>query len=239
MNPLHNSGHISLEVMSKADKFNKWMAETIAPYVSGATLEIGSGLGNISRYFINDNYQITLSDIDPYYLDILKNQFQNTSNVKDIIPIDLQLPHFTECYKELENKFDTVFYLNVLEHLEFEDLAIQNSQFLLKPGGSLIVLVPAYSFLFSEMDKELDHYRRYSKKRINDVFQRNNMVVMKSFYFNFLGISAWIYGKMKKLKTVPKSEMSTFNALIPLAKFLDKVLLHSMGLSVISIAKKR
>lgn len=239
MNPLHNSGHISLEVMSKADKFNQWMAETIAPYVSGKTLEIGSGLGNISRHFIDNNYQITLSDIDPYYLVILKNQFQNRNNVKHIISIDLQSSHFAESYKEFENKFDTVFYLNVLEHLEFEDLAIKNSQFLLKPGGSLIVLVPAYTFLYSPMDKALDHYRRYTQKRLNHVFQRNNMVVTKSFYFNFLGIGAWIYGKIKKLKTVPKSEMSTFNALIPLAKLFDKALLHSMGLSVISIAKKR
>lgn len=239
MDPLNNSGYISLEVMSKADKFNLWMAETIAPYVSGETLEIGSGLGNISRYFIDKDFQITLSDIESYYLDILKNQFLNTHNVKDIISIDLQSPNFAESYSELANKFDTVFYLNVLEHLEFEDIAIQNSQFLLKSGGSLIVLVPAYSFLYSPMDKALDHYRRYTKRRLNNVFQRNNMVVTKSFYFNFLGIGAWIYGKIKKLKTVPNSEMSTFNTLIPLAKLLDKALLHSMGLSVISIAKKR
>lgn len=239
MDPLHNSGYISLEVMSKADKFNHWMAETIATYVSGETLEIGSGLGNISRYFIDNDFHITLSDIDPYYLDILKNQFQNTNNVKDIISIDLQSSNFAECYREFENKFDTIFYLNVLEHLEFEDLAIQNSQFLLKSGGSLIVLVPAYSFLYSPMDMALDHFRRYTRKTLNNAFQRNHMVVTKSFYFNFLGIGAWIYGKIKKLKTVPKSEMNTFNALIPLAKLLDKVLLHSMGLSVISIAKKR
>lgn len=239
MDPLNNSGYISLEVMSKADKFNLWMAETIAPYVSGETLEIGSGLGNISRYFIYKDFQITLSDIESYYLDILKNQFLNTQNVKDIISIDLQSPNFAESYSELANKFDTVFYLNVLEHLEFEDIAMQNSQFLLKSGGSLIVLVPAYSFLYSPMDKALDHYRRYTKRRLNNVFQRNNMVVTKSFYFNFLGIGAWIYGKIKKLKTVPNNEMSSFNALIPLAKLLDKVLLHSMGLSVISIAKKR
>ena len=187
--------------MSKADKFNLWMAETIAPYVSGETLEIGSGLGNISRYFIDKDFQITLSDIESYYLDILRNQFLNTHNVKDIISIDLQSPNFAESYSELANKFDTVFYLNVLEHLEFEDIAMQNSQFLLKPGGSLIVLVPAYSFLYSPMDKALDHYRRYTKRRLNNVFQRNNMVVTKSFYFNFLGIGAWIYGKIKKLKS--------------------------------------
>jgi len=215
------------------------MAETIAPYVSGETLEIGSGLGNISRYFIDNKCQITLSDIDPYYLNILKNQFQNKKNVKDIISIDLQSSNFAECYRELANMFDTIFYLNLLEILEFEYKAIQNSKFLLKSGGSLIVLVPAYSFLYSPMDKALDHYRRYTKRRLNNVFQRNNMVVTKSFYFNFLGIGAWIYGKIKKLKTVPNSEMNTFNTLIPLAKLLDKVLLHSIGLSVISIAKKR
>ncbi|MBA3284426.1 MAG: methyltransferase [Nitrosopumilus sp.] len=225
--------------MSKADKFNQWMAETIAPYVSGDILEIGSGLGNISQYFIDKNYQITLSDIDPYYLETLNKHFHDIGNVKEILSIDLQSKKFFETYKDLAKKFDTVFYLNVLEHLEFEDLAIQNSQFLLKPGGNLIILVPAYSFLYSPMDKALDHYRRYTQKRLNHVFQRNEMIVIKSFYFNFLGIVEWLYGKIKKLKTVPDSEMSTFNALIPFAKLFDKAIFHSMGLSVISVAKKR
>ena len=66
----------TLLAISKADRFNKWMYETIQPYVKGNILEIGSGIGNISQYFLDDQQQITISDLRENYLDFLRNEFQ-------------------------------------------------------------------------------------------------------------------------------------------------------------------
>jgi len=238
LNPQDRIGFISLEVIAKADLFNKWMFESIEEFAKGNILEIGSGIGNISRFFIQKNFQITLSDVDDFYLNTLRNQFSHSANVQDFVKVDLQDTTFEKNYGSLREKFDTVFYLNVLEHLQDDGLAIRNSLFMLKPGGFLIILVPAYSFLYSRMDKALNHYRRYNRKRLNALLSNHGMPVKKSFYFNAAGIGAWLYAKATQLETVPEKEMKSFNKIVPLAKMLDKILLHKIGLSVVSIAQK-
>jgi 2-polyprenyl-3-methyl-5-hydroxy-6-metoxy-1,4-benzoquinol methylase len=223
-----------LEVIAKADKFNKWMFETIRPYCHGNTLEIGSGIGNISLFFIQHGYSITLSDTNEYYIEQLKKNFKDTR----IFSIDLVNEDFPEKYARLLQTFDTVVFLNVLEHIDNEKQAIENCRKLLKPGGSLVVLVPAYTFLFSKMDRELQHYRRYTSKRLFSLVSKKKFIVKKVFYFNALGIVAWTYGKFLGLHSIPSKEMKLFNNLVPLAKFIDKILFKKTGLSVIMVAQK-
>jgi 2-polyprenyl-3-methyl-5-hydroxy-6-metoxy-1,4-benzoquinol methylase len=238
VNPTDEIGYKSLQVISHADRFNRWMFETIVPFAAGNILEIGSGIGNLSRYFLEHNYHITLSDIDPVYTNILHQQFSRFPNLQGIMQIDLQHKNFQLEYASLKESFNTVFYLNVLEHLRDDKLAVKNSLYLLKPGGTLIILVPAYPILYSRMDKALHHVKRYTKKSLNKLLSDNGTTIKKSFYFNAIGIIAWLYGKLLRLETVPKKEMNFFDKLVPTSKFLDSLLMKKMGLSVISIAQK-
>jgi 2-polyprenyl-3-methyl-5-hydroxy-6-metoxy-1,4-benzoquinol methylase len=227
-------GYQTLEVIAKADKFNQWMFETIRPYCHGHVLEIGSGIGNISRLFLRARYSITLSDSDEFYVDQLKKNFAGA----DIVSIDLVHENFHEKYAHLFQAFDTVVYLNVLEHIKDDDQAIENCRRLLKPGGSMVVLVPAYDFLFSKMDKELQHYRRYTSKKLAALVSKKNFFVKKLFYFNALGILAWMYGKFFGLQSIPPKKMGLFDDMVPLAKFIDRILFRKAGLSVIMVAQK-
>jgi len=227
-------GYQTLEVIAKADKFNQWMFETIRPYCHGHVLEIGSGIGNISRFFLQAGYSVTLSDTDEYYVDHLKKNFTGS----DIISIDLVHQNFHEKYVQLFQAFDTVVYLNVLEHIKDDDQAIENCRHLIKPGGSMVVLVPAYDFLFSKMDKELQHYRRYTSKKLAAMASKKNFFVKKLFYFNAMGILAWMYGKFFGLQSIPSKKMRLFNDMVPLAKFIDRILFRKAGLSVIMVAQK-
>jgi len=238
LQPRENTGHIALQILSEADAFNNWMYSAISPYASGNILEIGSGMGNISKFFILKGDTITLSDIDPFYLDHLQKKFQTYPNVKNFLSIDLQTKEFSKRYEGLKEKFDTVFLLNVLEHLADDSYAIQNCRFLLKEKGTLIILVPAYSFLFSEMDKQLNHFRRYTTKSICKKIDAEGFNIEKSFCFNFMGIPAWLYGKIRKFKVLPKTEMKLYNKLVPFGKLLDKITFHKAGLSAIAVARK-
>ncbi len=84
-------GWDTLDAIAGADNFNKWMYETIKPYCIGNILEIGSGIGNISEFFLESNADITLSDIRPVYCNVLKQKFPGA---KDVIVLDLTHPHF-------------------------------------------------------------------------------------------------------------------------------------------------
>ena len=78
---------------------------------------------------------------------------------------------------------DLVFLLDVLEHVENENLFLQEVKHVLKDGGRMVITVPAHQFLFSEHDIFLQHFRRYSKKRLTHVLKENNMELEGVFYF--------------------------------------------------------
>ena len=82
-------GEDTLNVISAADNFNEWMFKTIRPYCSGKILEVGSGVGNISNYFLNNDYEIFLTDIRDNYCDILTSKFNNKSNLLGVQNVDL------------------------------------------------------------------------------------------------------------------------------------------------------
>lgn len=233
-----NTGNKILEVIADANRFNGWMYETIRPFLRGNILEIGSGIGNISSFFLADKITITLSDTDAFYIEKLKSQFISSPALKRILMIDLQHPSFEANYSQLKEQYDAIFLLNVLEHIEDDNAAIKNCNFLLKPGGSLLILTPAYSFLYSSLDKALGHYRRYTNSCLNTLLQKNKLVIKNSFYFNALGIPAWFYGKILKLKTIPSTKMRLYNKMVPLARLIDKIIFRKAGLSVISIGEK-
>ncbi len=233
-----NAGLITLQSISGADKFNQWMFETIQPFVHGSILEIGSGIGNISSFFLEQKFIITLSDYEDLYITHLKTKFARFPNLQGVIKIDLEHPDFSNCYISLKEKFKTVFLLNVLEHLKDDDMAIANAKLLLEPNGTLIVLTPSYQFLFCSLDKELGHYRRYTLKKLKTVFIKNNFQIKKCFYFNVMGIFGWLYSKIFKLKSISSNKMRLFNKLTSLGKLLDSLVFKKAGLSAIVIAKK-
>ncbi len=230
-----NTGYQTLEVIAEADNFNQWMYETIRPYCHDSILEIGSGIGNISQFFIKEGSIITLSDTGDFYFDYLKKKFKGIN----ILSIDLVHKNFDKEYNQYFETFDTIVFLNVLEHIGDDESAIENCRLFLKPGGYLIVLVPAYPFLFSKMDMELEHYRRYTAKSLTTLIRKKRFIIKKAFYFNALGVMAWTYGNFFKLHSIPQRKMRTFNRLVPFAKFIDKILFRKAGLSVIVIAQKK
>lgn len=227
-------GQTTLEAIDKADNFNEWMYQTIKPFCKGKVLEIGSGIGNISRYFLRDNFDITFSDIRTSYCDVLLQKFPSSK----VLEIDLVDTNFDIKFAHLMNTFDTVYALNVVEHIKDDSLAISNAKKLLKEGGNIIILVPAYQALYNRFDVVLEHYRRYTNTTLNALIGKH-FKIEHSQYFNFIGIFGWFFsGSILKKKTVPAGQMSLFNKLVLVFKLVDKILLNKSGLSVIAVGKK-
>jgi SAM-dependent methyltransferase len=236
---IDNEGLETLSVITEADNFNRWMFKTIEPFCKGNIFEIGSGIGNISSYFLANNYKILTTDIRDVYCNILRDNFKNHSCLLGVENVDIIHEDFDEKYTHLLGKFDTVFALNVVEHIEDDSLAISNCNKLLKSGGHLIILVPAYQFLYNQFDKELFHFKRYVKKEVVKLFIKNNFKIINSFYFNALGIVGWfIFGSIAKNKTIPSAQMNFYNKIIFVAKIIDLIVLKRIGLSTIVIGKK-
>lgn len=234
---LDEVGIETLDAISFAPNFNKYMFDTIQPYCKGSILEIGAGIGNISQHFIDQNADIFLSDIRDNYIEVLKSKYGDKASGID--KLDIADTNFDNTYHKYLNQFDSVFALNVVEHIQDDSLALKNISKLIKPGGTVIILVPAYNLLYNSFDKALEHYRRYTSKKLNKIVSEE-FEVLHSQYFNVFGILGWfVSGKILKKKTIPRNQMELYDRLIWLSKTLDKVVMNKIGLSVIAVAKKR
>lgn len=236
---IDQEGREILESIGSAKCFNKWMYESIKPWSAGKVLEIGSGIGNISQFFVNDGFTIMLSDLREDYFNELRIKFQDKRELLGITQMDIVDPEFPTKFQHLKETFDTIFALNVVEHIYDDVLALKNCKSLLKPGGNLIILVPAYQGLYGSIDAALEHYRRYTKSSLTTVFTRSEFQIVHRQYFNFMGVFGWfVFGKIFRQNTIAGGQMRLYSLLVPLFRIIDKLLLHSAGLSVIVVGKK-
>lgn len=233
-------GTETLEVISEAENFNRWMYETIRPLCSGRILEVGSGIGNISHFFIHDGYDITLSDFENSYFPRLKKKFDNKPNLRGIYLIDFSTQNIEEKFPGLAGTFDTVFALNVVEHIEDHRQALINANKMLKPGGRVIILVPAFQQLYNSFDEQLGHYRRYTDKSLRNLLEETGFEVVHSQYFNFIAILGWFFsGSVLKKRIIPKGQMKLYNTLVPIWKIVDFFFRRFAGVSVIQAGQKK
>jgi SAM-dependent methyltransferase len=232
-------GEKTLRIISDADKFNKWIFQTIIPFCTGDVMEIGSGLGNISHFFLSSCVPVLLTDISPEYCSKLHNKFHGCHNLLGIENIDLADPDFDLKHKKFFNSFDTVFAINVLEHIQDDELAVKNCFKLLKKGGNLLIMVPSYQSLFNNFDKSLGHYRRYNLKSASDLLIRHGLYIIHRQYFNLMGIVGWfISGSIQKNNTIPGNQMKLYNRFVPVFRIADSITCRSFGLSSIVVGQK-
>lgn len=233
-------GLSTLENLNIAYRLNDWMFESIRPFLKGRILEIGSGIGNISDCVVKNNLAITLSDYSDHYCSYLDKKFINQPLVKGIFQIDLADSDFDEKYNLLIQKFDTVFALNVIEHIKDDQLAIANCRKLLKPGGHLIILVPAYQSLYNGFDVELEHFRRYTKKTVSELLNSQQLNILQTWYFNMAGILGWfVSGTILRKRQLPSEQLNLYNRLVPIFRIMDRLTFNQLGLSVIIVGQKQ
>jgi SAM-dependent methyltransferase len=232
-------GFETLEIFSRTSAINQWLYDKIKDFPSGQILEIGSGIGNISAHLLKDHADVSLSDLRPEYCRLLQRNFGKNSHLRQVYELDLSIADFKTRYFDLLGKFDTVLALNVIEHIENDLLAIQNAKSLLQRNGKLIILVPAGQSLFNSLDRELGHYKRYSKTGLNNLIGKAGFEISYCRYFNAAGMLGWwLSGNVFHDKVITSSKLNLFNQLVPAFRILDWFITPVAGVSVIAVGLK-
>ena len=148
-----------LDAFGSAPNFNRWMADTINPFVGKRVLEIGAGMGNLTRLLLAGRKRYVATDIDREHLERLRTRLSHRPNL-ETAELDAADPRGQEAFR---GQMDTVVCLNVLEHIEDDLAALENIRTMLQDGGRAIILVPADQTIFNSLDVELGHFRRYPK----------------------------------------------------------------------------
>jgi len=214
---------------------NKWIFEKIKPYLGRNILEIGSGIGNISKFLASGNRNIILTDIDKNYLEHLSHKFIGNPKVK-IIQLDILSANIPD---NLPFKIDTAVCASVLEHLEDDGVALSNIYSLLEKNGRLILLVPALPMLYGSLDEKLGHFRRYSKKDLAKKLEAKNFDIEKIYYHNFISAIGWfINGRILKQKMMSSFQVLLLDKLIPFIAKIEHFVKVPFGLNIVVICKK-
>jgi len=236
---IDSEGLETLNTIAGADRFNQWMFDTIRPFIKGRVLEVGSGIGNISHLLLNTGGSVVLSDYAASYTQLLRSRFSVHPNCSGVLDMNLEDPAFDEKFGRYYGTFDTVVALNVIEHIEQDGLAVAHCTKLLNRGGNLIVIVPAYQGLYNRFDKELGHFRRYTKKEMQRLVGEH-LSIVQCRNFNLAGILGWfVSGTILKNKVIPSYQMDAYNTLVPFFKLMDRIVSHRIGLSVLIVGQKR
>ena len=210
-----------LRAMEDAGRFNCWMADTIRPFLGDEVLEIGAGIGNLTRLLCPARRRYIVTDIDPDYLDHLRSELQAFPNV-ETATCDLQ---DSDDFAPFRASVDTVVCLNVLEHIEDDRHGLRNIYESLRPAGRAIVLVPQGAAAFGTIDEVLGHCRRYSRAELQKKMQATGFRMERMLEFNRITYPTWIVnGRVFRRRTLSRFQLQTFDLLVPLWRRIDPFL---------------
>lgn len=229
-----DAGKVALDALEQAPKFNRWMYDSIKPYLGKRLLELGSGRGNLSK-LLKPHGSLLLTDNRPEYLGELRNRWSEQPNIQ-VANLDLAQAAQFEHVRTFRP--DTVVCLNVLEHIEDDQTVLSNLFHVLPADARLVFLVPFNPKLTSEFDRQIGHFRRYSGGELENKMTKAGFTVERQFFFNKVGVFAWWLGnKLSGQRTITSWQLKLYNLLTPIFRLIDRFL-PTTGLSTVVVARK-
>lgn len=156
-----------LHLFEKAVHWKKYFSSFITPYIKNHVLEAGAGLG-ANTAFLNVSRSQKWLLVEP---DTKMNAILQAKLNDGLLPANCKVFSGTIDQLDVHEKFDSIMYIDVLEHIKEDEREMQLAAQLLAPGGYLIVLSPSFDLLYSRFDKEIGHYRRYRKSSLKKLYR--------------------------------------------------------------------
>ena len=217
-----------LELFKNAHNWKRYFSGKISNHIRGDVLEVGSGICANTNFLKNDNVS-SWTCLEP-----------DQNLINEVAKRDSDINFINGTINDLSSnqKFDTIIYIDVLEHIEEDSKEVINSYNLLKDGGELIVLSPSYQYLFSPFDSSVGHFRRYDKGSISKLHPQATPV--KCFYLDSLGVLLSLANKLILKSGSPTHQQIQFwdRVVVLVSKFLDKIIGYSFGKSIVCIWKR-
>ena len=207
----------------------KYCMSFVKKFIRGNVLEVGAGCGSFTRDYIDDKINATLTETDNKNFEDLKTNFINSKNIKIS----------NKTIFEIEDKFDTILYLHVLEHIEDDQKELKEIETKLNKGGHLIIMVPRHQKLYSNFDKSIGHFRRYEMNFFEKNFYNLNRKLLKSL--DSFGYLLYFLNKLffKNEKFPSKFKIFIWDKIFtPLSIALDLITNYKIGKCIIAVYKK-
>jgi glycosyltransferase involved in cell wall biosynthesis len=224
-----------LDAFSNAPNFNRWIADTIQPYLGKNVLEIGAGIGNLTRLLVARSKRYVATDLDCEHLERLRIRLSGRPNL-EIALLDASR---AGDYSPFHGRMDTVVCLNVLEHIKDDLGALRSIHAALHDGGRAVILVPEGQSIFGSLDEELGHWRRYSEDQLCLRMVAAGFAVEAMLRFNRISRPGWwLNGKVLKRRTISRFQLKSFDRMVWFLRRIDAHLPWSPT-SIIAVGRKQ
>ena len=224
-----------LELFREAKNWKNYLSRTFRPHVKGDVIEVGAGIGATTEHLLESIHNFhSWTCLEPDGGNVAKLRqipFRASAKVTVLEGTLGGLP--------ADKQFDTILYVDVLEHIENDLGEIQAAAAHLRPGGKVVVLAPAHQRLFSEFDTAVGHYRRYDKASLSAVL-RHSLKLEELKYLDSVGLLASSLNAMVLSQSTPKPwQIRLWDGVFVRASLLlDPLTLNLMGKSVFATAVK-
>lgn len=228
------SGYVGseLELFSEARNWKAYFSRVLAPYVRGQVLEVGGGIGS------NTPYLATLAvrgwtSVEPDR-SLARRITERAARHK--LPFDWTVVSGTTAALDPAARFETILYIDVLEHIADHRSELSRAALHLGAGGNLVVLAPAHQFLFSPFDANIGHYRRYSRASLI-ALNPPGCRLCRCFMLDTAGFFASLANRVLLRAPMPTPAQITLwdEVLVPISRILDRLTGYNLGKSVVAV----
>jgi hypothetical protein len=228
--PTHYVG-TELELFANATQWKGYFARSIARWVRGDVLEVGAGIGANTEELHGPAVRSWLS------LEPDASLAAQATRALGALP-NCRVVVGTTGSAEL-GTYDSVLYIDVLEHIEDDREELERAAALLKDGGHLVVLCPAHQALYSELDKAVGHFRRYDVKSLT-ACGPSTLILESAYYLDSVGMLASLANRALLKQGTPSLSQIRFwdRFMVPLSRLLDPCVGRRLGKSVVAVWRR-
>jgi SAM-dependent methyltransferase len=221
-----------LDLFQHAVNWKRYYARRLRPYITGDVLEVGAGIGATSRFLCGGALR-SWTCLEP---DAALAARLRTAIDREPLAVPTTVRHGTLADLPPAARFDTILYIDVLEHIEDDREELRQSASRLRPGGRIVVLAPAHGWLFSQFDRAIGHYRRYSGSMLARITPPP-LHLAAAFYMDSAGMLASLANKLLLREEYPTLLQIRFwdSTLVRLSQVLDPCGFHRIGKTVIGV----
>jgi len=224
-----------LRQMARAQNYQRWQFQMVAPFLGGEVLEVGGGIGNFTPQLAAVARFVTSLEPNEYCFSQLREKIAPLKNaaayratvesLRDVIPPG--------------KFFDAIVLMNVLEHIRDDRAVLAELKKYLTPAGRIVVLVPAGQWAFGPTDVRLGHYRRYTKSYTCPLVAGLQMEIEKMRDYNFIGIWGWWWNaRFARRENQSDTQIRVFDRwIVPVLSRLEYLLPPFIGQSLLFVIR--
>jgi SAM-dependent methyltransferase len=223
-----------LQTFERAVNWKCYWSSKVRPYIRGNVIEVGAGLGASTKFLCErHNAHWICLDPDPRFASHLANRINAG-----------ELPSCCQAVcgvlADLDTRADTILYIDVLEHIERDEAEMHVAAALLNAGGRVVVLAPAFRWLYSSFDKAIGHVRRYTKADINRLTVPS-LTPKTAFYLDSVGVFASLANRLvfHVAAPTPNHILLWDQTMVPISRCVDKLIGYHFGKTIIMVWQKQ